>query len=75
MVLADPVVSILTEMVNSGRMTQAGSWLVEGIGEDFVPSICDLDLVDKAYAISAHNNNNIVPGAPISGRATLNYSF
>ncbi|MFT7496701.1 MAG: cystathionine beta-synthase, partial [Urechidicola sp.] len=52
MVLADPVGSILTEMVNNGRMTDAGSWLVEGIGEDFVPSICDLDLVDKAYAIS-----------------------
>ncbi len=33
------------------------------------------NLSNKAYAISAHNNNNIVPGAPISGRATLNYSF
>ncbi len=33
------------------------------------------NLTNKAYAISAHNNNNIVPGAPISGRATLNYSF
>lgn len=52
MILADPVGSILTEMVNNGRMTEAGSWLVEGIGEDFVPSICDLDLVTKAYAVS-----------------------
>jgi cystathionine beta-synthase len=52
MILADPIGSILTEMVNNGRMTEAGSWLVEGIGEDFVPSICDLDLVDQAYAIS-----------------------
>lgn len=52
MILADPVGSILTEMVNNGRMTEAGSWLVEGIGEDFVPSICDLDLVSKAYAVS-----------------------
>jgi catecholate siderophore receptor len=33
------------------------------------------NLTNKAYAINAHNNNNIVPGAPISGRATLNYSF
>lgn len=33
------------------------------------------NLSNKAYAISAHNNNNIIPGAPISGRATLNYSF
>jgi cystathionine beta-synthase len=33
-------------------MPKAGSWLVEGIGEDFVPSICDLNLVHKAYSIS-----------------------
>ncbi len=52
MILADPEGSIVAEMVNSGTMTEAGSWLVEGIGEDFVPSICDLDLVSKGYSIS-----------------------
>jgi cystathionine beta-synthase len=52
MVLADPEGSILADLVNKGVMNQAGSWLVEGIGEDFVPSICDLDLVHKAYSIS-----------------------
>ncbi len=52
MILADPEGSIVAEMVNTGTMTEAGSWLVEGIGEDFVPSICDLDLVTKAYSIS-----------------------
>ena len=52
MVLADPVGSILTELVKTGRMTEAGSWLVEGIGEDFVPSNCDISLVSSAYAIS-----------------------
>ena len=52
MVLADPVGSILTELVKTGRMTEAGSWLVEGIGEDFVPTNCDLSLVSGAYAIS-----------------------
>ena len=52
MILADPEGSIVAEMVNNGRMTEAGSWLVEGIGEDFVPSICDLDLVTKGYSIS-----------------------
>ena len=31
---------------------EPGSWLVEGIGEDFIPSICNLDLVDKAYTIT-----------------------
>ncbi len=51
MVLADPKGSILADLINRGVMNQAGSWLVEGIGEDFVPSICDLDLVSKAYSI------------------------
>ena len=30
-------------------MTEAGSWAVEGIGEDFVPPNADLSLVSKAY--------------------------
>ncbi|MEY3026818.1 MAG: hypothetical protein RLZZ238_1715 [Planctomycetota bacterium] len=50
-VLADPVGSILAPLVNEGRKVDPGSWLVEGIGEDFIPSICHLDLVSKAYAI------------------------
>lgn len=51
MILADPKGSILADLVNTGEMNQAGSWLVEGIGEDFVPSICDLDLVTRAYIV------------------------
>ena len=52
MILADPKGSILVEMVKNGRMTQAGSWLVEGIGEDFVPDNCDLSLVADAITVS-----------------------
>ena len=52
MVLADPVGSILAPLVNEGKQVQAGSWIVEGIGEDFVPDNCDLGFVEKAYAIS-----------------------
>jgi cystathionine beta-synthase len=52
MILADPVGSILAPLVETGQMTQPGSWAVEGIGEDFVPPICDLSLVRKAYAIA-----------------------
>jgi cystathionine beta-synthase len=51
-VLADPEGSILAAKVNEGRDVPAGSWLVEGIGEDFVPDILDLSYVDVAYAIS-----------------------
>jgi len=52
-VLADPKGSILTEYVETGHVSQqAGSWAVEGIGEDFIPSIADLSRVKHAYSIS-----------------------
>jgi cystathionine beta-synthase len=52
MVLADPAGSILAPYVETGVMGKAGSWAVEGIGEDFVPPNCDLSLVKNAYSIS-----------------------
>jgi cystathionine beta-synthase len=51
MILADPVGSVLTPLVETGQVPKAGSWAVEGIGEDFVPPNADLNLVHKAYAI------------------------
>ena len=33
------------------------------------------NLTNKEYAQFAHNNQNITPGSPITGRATLIYSF
>jgi catecholate siderophore receptor len=33
------------------------------------------NLTNKEYVLFAHNNNNITPGSPISGRATLIYDF
>ncbi|HEX5378537.1 MAG TPA: cystathionine beta-synthase [Phenylobacterium sp.] len=50
-VLADPEGSILAPLVNTGKTVEAGSWVVEGIGEDFVPINCDLSLVSVAYSI------------------------
>ena len=52
LVLADPKGSILADYVAIGKLGRAGSWLVEGIGEDFVPQICDLSRVHKAYTVS-----------------------
>ncbi len=52
MIVADPEGSILAETINTGHTPKAGSWLVEGIGEDFMPPICDISLVKKAYTIS-----------------------
>ena len=52
MVLADPVGSILRDYVETGTFGEAGSWIVEGIGEDFIPANAQMDLVSKAYSIS-----------------------
>ena len=52
MILADPVGSVLTNWINKGEMDVGGSWLVEGIGEDFIPDIANFEKVTKAYAIS-----------------------
>jgi cystathionine beta-synthase len=52
MVLADPEGSILAPYIKTGKFPPTvGSWVVEGIGEDFVPPVCDLSRVKKAYAI------------------------
>jgi cystathionine beta-synthase len=44
MILADPVRSVLAR--------RAGSWTVEGSGEDFVPPNADLSLIRQACAVS-----------------------
>jgi cystathionine beta-synthase len=51
LVLADPQGSILAEYIATGKLTQKGAWLVEGIGEDFIPAICDFSLTRRAYSI------------------------
>jgi cystathionine beta-synthase len=51
-VLADPVGSILAQYVNEGVLNdKSGSWLVEGIGEDFIPEISDLSMAKIGYSI------------------------
>ena len=52
MVLADPLGSMLAEYVKTGVVSaKPRSWLVEGIGEDFIPEVCDLSRVHQAYTI------------------------
>ena len=51
-VLADPEGSVLANYVRTHTVSkEVGSWLVEGIGEDFIPPVCDLSRVKKAYSI------------------------
>ncbi|HEY8508248.1 MAG TPA: pyridoxal-phosphate dependent enzyme, partial [Steroidobacteraceae bacterium] len=52
LVLADPVGSIFAHYVKTGEIVEGHrSWLVEGIGGDSIPSICDLSRVKTAYSI------------------------
>jgi len=51
-VLADPAGSMLHPLVNEGKHVTATGWLVEGMGEDFVPDICDIKLADEAVAVA-----------------------
>lgn len=51
-ILADPAGSILAPLANEGKHVEPGAWLIEGMGEDYVPEICDLSFVDKAITVS-----------------------
>jgi len=67
LVLADPVGSILAEYINEGRLSEDnGSWLVEGIGEDFLPVISDFSRASKAYSIS--DRDSFLAGRELLGR-------
>ena len=57
-VLADPDGSILTHYHETGEMSEAGSWVIEGIGEDFIPDICDMSLFTKAYTVTDKESLN-----------------
>ncbi len=52
LVLADPAGSMLHPLVNEGKRVTATSWLIEGMGEDFVPDICDIKLADEAVPVT-----------------------
>jgi cystathionine beta-synthase len=52
MVLADPEGSVLTRYIETGELGESSSWLVEGIGEDFIPDIADFSAVDRAFTVS-----------------------
>ncbi len=57
LILADPVGSILADYVNKGEVgVKSADWLVEGIGEDFIPPITDFSKVVKAYSISDYES-------------------
>ena len=70
-VLADPAGSILAEYIKTGVIGTAGSWAVEGIGEDFIPPIADFSGVKHAYSIADEESfataRALLPAEGISG--------
>ncbi len=51
LILADPEGSILAGYIETGKIGKATRWMVEGIGEDFIPPIADLSRVKRVYTI------------------------
>ncbi|HEY9567894.1 MAG TPA: cysteine synthase family protein [Thalassobaculum sp.] len=52
-VVADPAGSVVAEAAATGRVKyEGGSWLVEGIGEDFIPPNLDLSVIDEGVTVT-----------------------
>jgi cystathionine beta-synthase len=69
MILADPAGSVLEPLVNRGETVEAGSWIVEGIGEDFIPDNCDLSLVKKGDAFSVTDRESVEAARALLAKA------
>jgi len=51
-ILADPDGSVLAEAVKTGTPAkEVGSWVVEGIGEDYIPDNYEVKTTTKAYTV------------------------
>jgi len=51
-VAIDPVGSLYYDYFHTGQMTQPHSYLLEGIGEDFLPSTMNFDYVDDVVRVN-----------------------
>jgi cystathionine beta-synthase len=48
----DPIGSVYYDYFKTGKMTEANSYLVEGFGEDILPSTMDFQYVDEVVRVS-----------------------
>ncbi len=73
-ILADPAGSILADQVDTGRYGETGSWLVEGIGEDFIPPLAGAG--GGTYRVSRQRLRSIPDSAPAAaGRRSAGRLF
>ncbi len=55
---ADPVGSILKHYKETGQMSEAHTYKIEGVGEDFIPLALDFSLVDRVIQCNDHDGLN-----------------
>ena len=56
---ADPVGSILKHYKETGEMSEAHTYKIEGVGEDFIPSATDFSLVDRVMSCNDRDGLNL----------------
>jgi cystathionine beta-synthase len=55
---ADPVGSILKHYKETGEMSEAHTYKIEGVGEDFIPSATDFSVVDRVISCTDRDGLN-----------------
>jgi cystathionine beta-synthase len=55
---ADPVGSILKAYKETGKITEAHTYKIEGVGEDFIPGATDFSLIDQVISCNDRNGLN-----------------
>ncbi len=56
---ADPVGSILRHYKETGEMGEAHTYKIEGVGEDFIPSVYDFSLIDEIVSCNDRDGLNM----------------
>lgn len=52
MLAVDPIGSVYYDFFKTGKLTEASTYLVEGFGEDFLPSTMSFDYVDEVVRVT-----------------------
>jgi len=55
---ADPVGSILKAYHDTGKITEAHTYKIEGVGEDFIPTATDFSLIDRVISCNDRDGLN-----------------
>jgi cystathionine beta-synthase len=56
---ADPVGSILKHYKDTGKIGEAHTYKIEGVGEDFIPTATDFSLIDRVIACNDRDGLNM----------------